>query len=146
MHRARGFLYVCAGVCFLALAYHLGAQSAGAQSTIMTAANLEVTPYSAHFTGAVGRIVHHTPAPPATYTIATPVPGTEPIVHTGSDGIFLTAILANGDIYQWDGSTWVLRGNLIGGGPTSAQFNTFGSLKSRYRGERGGVQPAVQGR
>jgi hypothetical protein len=32
MHRAKAFFYVCAGICLLALAYHLGARSAGAQA------------------------------------------------------------------------------------------------------------------
>jgi hypothetical protein len=32
MHRARAFFLVCAGIFLLALAYHLGARSAGAQA------------------------------------------------------------------------------------------------------------------
>src|SRR5690242_20130166 len=32
MHRARTFFYVCAGIFLLALSYHLGARSAGAQA------------------------------------------------------------------------------------------------------------------
>jgi hypothetical protein len=32
MHKARAFFFVCAGIFLLALAYHLGAQSATAQS------------------------------------------------------------------------------------------------------------------
>jgi hypothetical protein len=32
MHKARAFFFVCAGLLCLALAYHLGARSAGAQS------------------------------------------------------------------------------------------------------------------
>ena len=32
MHKARAFFFVCAGIFLLALAYHLGARSAGAQS------------------------------------------------------------------------------------------------------------------
>jgi len=31
MHRAKSFFYVCAGICLLALAYHLGASTAQAQ-------------------------------------------------------------------------------------------------------------------
>ena len=31
MHKARAFFYVCAGLFLLALSYHLGARSAGAQ-------------------------------------------------------------------------------------------------------------------
>ncbi len=31
MHRARAFFFVCAGIFLLALTYHLGARSAGAQ-------------------------------------------------------------------------------------------------------------------
>jgi hypothetical protein len=32
MHKARAFFFVCAGISLLALSYHLGARSAGAQS------------------------------------------------------------------------------------------------------------------
>jgi hypothetical protein len=32
MHKARAFFFVCAGIFLLALAYHLGARSAGAQA------------------------------------------------------------------------------------------------------------------
>lgn len=32
MHKARAFFFVCAGLFLLALAYHLGARSAGAQA------------------------------------------------------------------------------------------------------------------
>ena len=72
-----------------------------------------------------------------------PVPGTERIVATDPGGA--TVLLENGNWLKFDGSAWVLIGNLVGG-PTPAQTETWGAMKSRYRGERGAVQPAPQDR
>jgi hypothetical protein len=129
---ARRFLYVGAGLACLALVYHVGAQSARAQSSGIEAADVTVTPYSTLYTCVVGRTFHYTNAPPAEYTVAADVPGASPIVETGSDGIYLTAILADGDIYQWDGSAWLLRGSLLGG-PTAARSQSWGAMRVRYR-------------
>lgn len=54
-------------------------------------------------------------------------------------------LTANGDIYGSNGNGATLVGNFWGG-PTAAQRESFGSMKARYRGERGAVQPAPQGR
>jgi hypothetical protein len=62
---------------------------------------------------------------------------------------FTGVVTANGDVYQslTDLSgPWVWRSNVFGTGPTPAQRESWGSVKSRYRGERGAAQPAPQGR
>src|SRR5881296_3029084 len=106
MHRARAFFYVCAGVFLLALSYHLGARSAGAQA-----------------------------------------PGN--LVVTAAGSLVLTA---NGDVYlptnfaDVNYEHWTRMGNVFSGGPVPVQRESFGALKSRYRGERGAAQPAPQDR
>ena len=49
------------------------------------------------------------------------------------------AVTSNGDAYSSvsGGATWTLRGNVFSGEPTPAQQQTWGAVKSRYRGERG---------
>lgn len=106
MHRARAFFYVCAGVFLLALSYHLGARSAGAQA-----------------------------------------PG-NPVV-TAAGTLVLTA---NGDVYMPTNLAdvayghWTRLGNVFSGGPVPARAETFGALKSRYRGAPGAAQPTTQDR
>jgi len=137
MHKARSFFSICAGIFLLALAYHLGARSATAQaSSSVEAVNLETYGSISYYTCVVGRTFYFTPSLPAIYTVALPVPGTSPIVATSIDQVYLTAILASGDVYQWDGSAWVLRVNLIGS-PTPATQETWGELKAKYRGGAG---------
>ena len=132
MHKARTFFYVAAGIFLLALSYHLGARSAGAQGATIEATNVETNGTYTYYTCAVGRAFHYTPSPPATYTVPVDVPGTAAVVHTSTDGIYLTAVLADGVIYQWDGNAWVLRGNLLGA-PTPTHQETWGAVKARYR-------------
>lgn len=69
-----------------------------------------------------------------------------PIVGVANDFV----VLENGDLYirdpNWSGSPahWIMGGNVFSG-PTPAQRETFGALKSRYRGERT-TQSTPQGR
>ena len=108
MQRAKAFYFVCAGVFLLALSYHLGAQSAGAQAP------------------------------------GNPVVG---IVEDGLNPGGLYAITAGGNCCQTGngGNTWSLRGNVFGG-PVPAQSQSFGALKSRYRGTPGATQAPTQDR
>jgi hypothetical protein len=71
-----------------------------------------------------------------------------PIVGVAGGASPDRVFLANGDYYEEYGNPnqWVLAGNIFGGAPTPVQQSTWGSLKSRYRGERGTAQPAPQGR
>ena len=77
------------------------------------------------------------------------VPG-NPVVGMALYGTFLWVVTANGDLYgsvdPAAGYPWVPFPNVFSGGPTPAQRESFGSLKSRYRGERGAAQPAPQDR
>ena len=142
MHRARAFFFVCAGLFLLALSYHLGARSAGAQVSI-TAAGAALG-----FNAAVGRTVY-TLSFGGSPVVRPPVPGTDAIVAVDGNGSGNTVLLANGDGYAFNPNStpggWILQGNIFSGGPTSAQRETFGSLKVKYRGERA-VQPAPEGR
>jgi hypothetical protein len=145
MHRARAFFYVCAGLFLLALTYHLGARSAGAQAPAIEGANYDGT----NATGVVGRTFHWGNGggpgcgPFQQFQIATPIPGTSPVVATvaqiGCLGTSNRVLLENGDCYGSDGGAWLYLGNMLGAA-TPAARESFGALKSRYRGERG-AQP-----
>jgi hypothetical protein len=143
---AKRFFYVCAGLFLLALAFHLGQVTANAQSSFtIEGGNIQsVQPNTfPRATACVNRLyrwmgengVLHDEYP-------IPVPGTERIVATDPYG---TVLLENGDWLKFDGSAWVPVGNLVGA-PTPARAESFGALKSRYRGERGAAQPAPQNR
>ena len=105
MYRVKAFFYVCAGLFLLALAYHLGARSAGAQ------ANSPVSGIA--FPNGTSGFYVFTPSGDCYYRYA-------------DVGGF------TGDV-RYLGNFW--------SGPTPAQRETFGALKSRYRGERGAAQP-----
>jgi len=92
MHRAKTFFYVSAGIFLLALSYHLGARSAGAQA----------------------------PGNPVVATFATN-----------------WAVTANGDVYASSNGAdgpWSWKSNVFSGGPVPTRSESFGALKSRYRG------------
>ena len=93
MQRAKAFFFVCAGVFLLALSYHLGSTSAGAQA-----------------------------------------PGNSAVGISGEQAVIVTA---NGDVYEPFGTNswaqgWHRTSNIFTG-PTSAQNETWGQLKARYR-------------
>jgi len=72
-------------------------------------------------------------------------PGNAVVATFGNLGAVVTA---NGDVYSALGpcsADWHLCGNVFGG-PVPAQRQTFGALKSRYRGAPGAAQPAPQDR
>ena len=129
---AKRFFYVCAGILCLALAYHLGAVSATAQSgASVEGASIESFQLNAfpRATACVNRLWRWMEENGAPRVNLVPVPGTERIVATDPYG---SVMLENGDWLQFDGSSWVLVGNLVGA-PTPASQGTWGSLKTRYR-------------
>ena len=83
-------------------------------------------------------------------TATAQAPGNPVVGFSAFGGGMIVAATANGDVYYNGGSvnTPFQRDayNIFGGGPTPARPETFGSLKSRYRGERGAVRPAPQDR
>ena len=110
MHKARAFFYVAAGIFLLALSYHLGARNAGAQ---------------------VGSIVGiSTSGPRMTATCFTAV---HVVTATGD---LYERLVCNGQLVE--SVTYI--GNFWSGGPTPAQQESWGALKSRYRGQRGAAQ------
>lgn len=130
--RARAFFYVCAGILCLALAYHLGAKSAKAQSGItIEGPGLIQHGGAIEATGCVGRILYISGTP----AMAPPVPGSAPIVATATlANSPYGVMLANGDIYVFQSpGGWTLFGNLLGAAPTSATPETMSQLKTRYR-------------
>jgi hypothetical protein len=132
MHKR--FLYAVAAILMLAIAHHLGASTATTQGVgDVTAANVALVGPDVYYTCVVGRTFYLSHGLPTVFSIAQPVPGTAAVVATGSDGIYLTAMLASGDVYQWDGSTaWIRRGNMTGA-PISARLQTWGQVKARFR-------------
>ena len=140
MHRAKAFFYVCAGVFLLALSYHLGARSAGAQAgsffRVLNASNpltVEVGG-QVYYLDKTSPVWRHPSALP-------PVPVSSLLV--GDSGTYITV---DGVAWWPDGGPGWQSLPLPGSGPVSAQRETFGALKSRYRGTSGAAQPTHEGR
>ena len=150
--KARAFFYLCAGVFLLALSYHLGARNAGAQVPgAITALAYSGTSYQTCM------------AVTASGDLYEWSNGWQPRgnVFGGSSG-GRTVVEMDGEMgapYRFfalvsDGEVFALADNAppysfasIGypAGPTPVQRESFGALKSRYRGECA-AQPAPQDR
>ena len=125
--RARTFFLVCAGILCLALAYHLGARSAGAQAT-GTAEAVSFSYGSAW--AALDRYLYRIGTDNQVYRYSEPVPGTSPIIAVGGDGV----VLADGSVYTWFGNPddwWRYRGTFPFGA-TSTAPSTWGRVKTRW--------------
>jgi len=127
---AKRFFLVCAGIFLLALSFHCWFSLATAQvGSLVQVGDIE-TQYADGIAAVSGRTVYT-----ANWngfrrsTVSPPVPGTAPIVAVdGADGIVM---LANGDVYASNGTSWLLQGSMIG--PTPAAQKTWGQLKATYR-------------
>ena len=131
MHKARAFLVVCAGLFLLALAYHLGARSAGAQS----GSGIECAAAEDRYCSAVIGRQLYTIYPPDPMSITAMIPGAAPVVACG----WGTVVLEDGDIYrcQMSGAgmpigSWTFAGHFPASGPTPAQSISIGQLKAKY--------------
>ena len=144
MHRARTFFYVCAGLFLLVLSYHLGARNATAQSGALEGAAIDAGAAGPMVSAVVNRtfLTFYGSGPPG--SVAEPIPGTSPIIATSAANGSLV-LLENGDVYSPASGSWELRGNILAG-MTPATVDSWGAMKSRYRGERGAAQPATQSR
>ena len=149
MHRARAFFYVCAGILLLAPTNPLGVQEATAQAPDNPAASVTFfgDGYAVALT-ANGDIYYSegtggTTWQPRGSMFSGPPPEGNPVVAVQFIADHdLLALTANGDIYYSNGTgglTWEPRGNIFGA--TSSQRESFGAMKSRYRGERRAEQP-----
>jgi len=141
MHRAKVFFFVSAGLLCLALAYHLGAQSAVAQSGVASVGEINWNS-GAMFSAVQGRTIYAVgvPNPPDNgfpVQVFPPVPGTSPIIAV--DAFSNGALLENGDVYIKGSGGWTLKGNLFGA-PTPALQQTWGATKARYRAPAAGAQ------
>jgi len=154
MHRARSFFYVCAGLFVLALAYHLGARNAGAQAPGSPVVAMEAIQGSRfHVMTANGDLYTSCCGTTPTWSFVGNVfggaaPGSPVVAMSANEGRLFFAMTANGDLYTsccGTTPTWSFVGNVFGG-PVPAQRETFGALKSRYRGAPGAAQPAPQDR
>jgi hypothetical protein len=141
MQQARAFLLVCAGLLCLALAYHLGARSAGAHSGTFTAADCDA--YSWEFSAVMGRTVCILYEGGGRKTTVAGIPGTAPVVACSYQGGRACVVLDNGDCYDCaiGGAVypWTFRGNLLGGA-VSAQGTTWGQVKARYATPQGSAE------
>jgi len=124
MHKARAFFSVCAGLFLLALAYHMGARSAGAQAGAQIECPCIVDGVAA---AVINRQVHWRLGY-RTGGVSPTIPGTARVVACDAND----ALLENGDCYTYEpGTDWIYNGNLMES-PTSVQRITIGQLKARY--------------
>lgn len=141
---ARKFFYVSAGIFLLALAYHLGARSAGAQGGAIDVAWVGQAGASGpYYAVAVqGRTPHVAdqgvvPGTMGNDRLLPPIPGADAVVAfgvTARGDVPFIAMLANGDVYEFNASqeSWTPAGNVFAGAPTNAKPETWGSVKARY--------------
>jgi hypothetical protein len=133
MHKARAFFFVCAGLLCLALAYHLGARSAGAQS----GGGVECAAVDGSALYAViNRYVYHRDPGAGDWQIrlyaSEPIPGASRVMACGAYHV----ILEDGSLYVWDGvgggsGSWRLE-QQFPTGATPAQSISIGQLKAKY--------------
>jgi hypothetical protein len=113
---ARKFFYVAAGLLMLALAYHLGASTAGAEAArAFSTAHIGTVGQDGAWAGVFDRVVvacrPGSEVDPLRLTYVTdPLPGTSPILTVNGEA--RSVILANGDVYTW-GDSWSFRGNML---------------------------------
>jgi hypothetical protein len=146
MKNAKAFLYVSLGILALAVAFHLGAQSAQGQATNGAQGGefMVGTGLPPCVSGAWGRTVYYanlglSGAPFGGGVLPVPVPGGDPIVATRISewyegtvpGVFV--LVANGDCYYWDSSSWLYLGNLNRVGPVQTVPSTWGRIKAERR-------------
>ena len=155
MHKAQAFFYVAAGVFLLALSYHLGARSAGAQAGNPVCAGTAVLDgrqnWAVTSNGTVYEQTGNDAGPGVWYSIRTIPVASRPVAlsvfqpASGADPTFLL-LTEDGTAYHW--VTWHgdYTTSSVFGGPTPARQSTWGRVKSRYRGERGAAQPTTQDR
>jgi hypothetical protein len=122
---ARKFFYVCAGMLMLALSYHLGANTAGAQSAqgvqfrVLDADQLYVESGGQDYYLTAQGWVAPSSLPPV--PVSSIVAGHAPYITQDGTGWWM-------DGYQ---NEW--RSYHLPGGPIPAQRESWGQLKARYR-------------
>ena len=135
---ARKFFFACAGLLCLALAYHLGAERAAAQTGEQLAdiawRQADGHAYAVSTSGAI----YATPGYCQAWSLVGRMPpGCVPVCVLDGD------VGGSLDIACADGSAWTVQGSVpsvsvvpcsqVFGQPTTAWQETWGQLKSRYR-------------
>jgi hypothetical protein len=110
---SKRIFYLCGAILCLAVAYHLGAVQAVAQSPVrVEAVSIQnVSGGGLRASGVVNRKFYYV-QDGIVHPYAEPIPGKDRIV--ASDPGFITVVLENGDWLQWNGGQWVKIGNLVG--------------------------------
>jgi hypothetical protein len=142
---ARKFFYVCGGLFLLALSYHLGARSAGAQSGGNPVASIDYGGNGLLASGvdASGQLsmVQMRDSGPADPVVRVPFPVPSQVLASyatpnGTGGVYEAFIVcSDGTIYRYLSSTgggWQVHSHLFGGA-TATQSTTWGQVKDRYR-------------
>jgi hypothetical protein len=112
---AKNFLYVCATLLCLTVAFQFGTRRAAAQAGVtIEGAGLAQHGGALIATGVVGRIFYGLPAGP----VSQPIPGSAAVIATAvfdNSSYPCGALLANGDLYvYYVPGGWTLAGNLLG--------------------------------
>jgi hypothetical protein len=125
MRQAKAFFFVCLGILCIVVAYHLGAQSAGAQG----AGTVECVGFGA--SGGVAVVNHHLylseDGAPSQLTDYGEIPNPARAIACGSRGV----VLEDGTVYENKGA-WRQLASLPFSGATAAQGTTWGQLKMTY--------------
>jgi len=132
MHKARAFFFVCAGLLCLALAYHLGARSAGAQGG---GAGYDCIQFDDGVAFAViGGYSYAAWDGGRLDCVPVPVPG-RAVACRGEQ-----VVLDNGQYWEFQIDRWRLVNTLPFSGPTPAAQPTWGQVKAKYAAPKGAVR------
>ena len=139
---AKRFFYVCAGLFLLALSYHLGARSAGAQILGQPIGNIADGNACAVLGGSIYAVrltsLPGPNGPPA--SIPLPRPGNVIGVGATEDSLepayigMAWVIYDDGAVYHYTlAAGWEQVASLFSVTPVAAQGTTWGQVKDRYR-------------
>ena len=111
---SKSFLYICAGILCLTLAYQVRSVNAvaQAQARVDGATIQEISGGGLRASGVVDRKFYYIQDNGVVHPYATPIPGKERVVATNPG--YIAVMLENGDWLQWNGTDWVRIGNLVG--------------------------------
>lgn len=138
---AKRFFCVCGGLLCLAIAFQLGATSAGAQGAGQVAASAVSgatnAVYAITSTADLYERVTSTPASAWTFlrsfSVSAPVIGLEIRPDATYTSAIYTIFCQDGTVYEWERATGVISTANVFSGATTTQQTSFGSLKVRYR-------------
>lgn len=123
----RRLFYASASILMLALAYHLGVQSARAQGSSVAAAEID---FDKSYSLVIGRTLYGFRTDTGKESFV--VPGTSPVVACSYFGQGSSEVLLeNGDAWATVGGAWQYVGNVFA--TTPAAQPTWGQIKVTYR-------------